>query len=293
MRWRPAERSDLGWIETVLFEHLQGSMFLIGNLRAHGLGPQRRAAPPHALTLWVRPGLDGVFGITTAGTVLMMCPAAEASDWRAAGRLLAGRAVTAVLGDAPQVRGFLAANELQSHPCQLDSDDPGFLLDLTELRAEIRADEDIVPLGDAPRALMEAWRTAYEIEAVGATPEAAAPKARADIADFVAQDSHRVLLHQGEPVAMTGFNLILPEAVQVGGVYTPPALRGRGYARRVVGRHLCEARARGASRAVLFAASEAAARAYRAVGFQSAGTYALVLFSWPAQTCAASVEGCT
>ncbi|TNJ47614.1 GNAT family N-acetyltransferase [Phaeobacter sp. B1627] len=293
MRWRPAQRSDLGWVEALLFQNVQASMFLIGNLREHGLGPQRREAHPHALTLWVRPDRDGVFGITTAGTVLMMAPDAEAADWRGAGQLVAGRAISAVLGDAPQVRSFLAVNDLQSHPCQLDSDDPGFLLDLTELRVERRADEEIIPLGEAPRAVMEAWRTAYEIEAVCAGAEAAAVKARADIAECVAKDSHRVLLHRGEPVAMTGFNQSLPEAVQVGGVYTPPALRGRGYARRVVGRHLDEARARGASRAVLFAASEAAARAYRAVGFQPAGTYALVLFSRPAQTRATFVEGCT
>ncbi len=30
MGWRAANRSDLGWIEVLLFAHIEGSMFLIG-----------------------------------------------------------------------------------------------------------------------------------------------------------------------------------------------------------------------------------------------------------------------
>jgi predicted GNAT family acetyltransferase len=69
--------------------------------------------------------------------------------------------------------------------------------------------------------------------------------------------------------------------VQVGGIYTPPALRGRGLARAAVALHLAEARNTGVSRAVLFAASPAAARAYTAIGFQPNGSFALVLFAAP------------
>lgn len=287
--WRAAEPSDLGWIEALLFAHIEGSMFLIGNLRTHGFA----SSHPNGLTLWAREGRDGVFGITNAGSVLMMAPGSTPEDWHAAGQLLCGRDVTAVLGNAAQVRGFLAANGLQDHPRQLDSDDPGFVLDMADLQVEVRAGEGIIALGDAPRALVEEWRTAYEIEALNMAPEAARKKAAKDIATFIANDSHRVLLAEGQPVAMSGYNTAFDEAVQVGGVYTPPALRGKGYARRVVGRHMAQVRARGARQAVLFAASAAAARAYTAVGFCPAGTFALVLFSKPAQIRAASVEGRT
>ena len=77
---------------------------------------------------------------------------------------------------------------------------------------------------------------------------------------------------------MTGFNAVLPEHVQVGGVYTPPEGRNRGYARRAVAIHLAEARASGVRHAVLFAASAAAARAYEAIGFQRDGSFALALY---------------
>ena len=78
---------------------------------------------------------------------------------------------------------------------------------------------------------------------------------------------------------MTGLNAELPEAVQVGGVYTPPGMRGRGYARAAVALHLDQARRTGIPRAVLFAASDAAARAYTAIGFRPAGRMAMILFA--------------
>lgn len=81
-----------------------------------------------------------------------------------------------------------------------------------------------------------------------------------------------------QPVAMSAFNAVLPEIVQIGGVFVPRRLRNRGYARLAVAQHMVEARARGVQRAVLFAASEAAVRAYRAIGFQPAAAISLVLF---------------
>ena len=65
-------------------------------------------------------------------------------------------------------------------------------------------------------------------------------------------------------------------------VYTPPALRGRGHAKAAVALHLAEARDAGVGRAVLFAASEAAARAYLGIGFQPSLEFALVLLTDPA-----------
>ncbi len=82
----------------------------------------------------------------------------------------------------------------------------------------------------------------------------------------------------GTIVATTAFNAQIPEMVQVGGVYTPPASRGRGYARCVVAGSLLDARADGtADRAILFTPNPAAARAYEAIGFRRISDYALVM----------------
>jgi predicted GNAT family acetyltransferase len=71
----------------------------------------------------------------------------------------------------------------------------------------------------------------------------------------------------------------LPDIVQLGGIYTPPAFRGRGYAKASVAASLLAARDRGATRAVLFTSNPSAARSYEAVGFQRLGDYGLILLS--------------
>lgn len=67
--------------------------------------------------------------------------------------------------------------------------------------------------------------------------------------------------------------------VQVGGVYTPPGQRSRGFARRAVALHLAEAHGYGVQEAILFAAGTAAVRAYRKLGFERIGDYRIVEFS--------------
>jgi len=95
---------------------------------------------------------------------------------------------------------------------------------------------------------------------------------------FEPQPHQWVLVADGQLAAASRFNSQLPDAVQIGGVYTPPALRGRGYARAVVAGSLVEARAGGVARAILFTANPAALAAYVAIGFRVVGDYALVVF---------------
>jgi predicted GNAT family acetyltransferase len=95
--------------------------------------------------------------------------------------------------------------------------------------------------------------------------------------NWIAAGSHVVLWHDGQPVARTGFNAQCPGIVQIGGVYVPPPLRGRGYARTAVALHLAQAASRGVTRATLFSASDMAARAYRAIGFHQIGDWFLGL----------------
>jgi predicted GNAT family acetyltransferase len=84
-----------------------------------------------------------------------------------------------------------------------------------------------------------------------------------------------------EIVAMTGFNSEARGVAQVGGVFTPPALRRRGYARSAVAASLQLARKhRGAVRSTLFTAETnlAACQAYLALGYRIVGDFGLVLF---------------
>jgi uncharacterized protein len=90
-----------------------------------------------------------------------------------------------------------------------------------------------------------------------------------------------VLVDGTTPVAYSGSNAMLPDVVQIGGVWTPPERRGRGYARCVVAGSLVAARKQGVARAVLFAdpANAAARAAYLSIGFVIVGDYGLVLLA--------------
>ncbi|MBN1314422.1 MAG: GNAT family N-acetyltransferase, partial [Anaerolineales bacterium] len=90
-----------------------------------------------------------------------------------------------------------------------------------------------------------------------------------------------VLERDGELVACSSFNTAIREAVQVGGVWTPPELRCRGYARAVVASSLLDAAREGASKAILFTGPDniGAQRAYLACGFRQIGYYRLLLLN--------------
>jgi RimJ/RimL family protein N-acetyltransferase len=271
MVWRAARAADIPPVERLLRQHLQSSMFLLGNLKDPCNG--------QAMDLWVQDDLSGVVGLTEAGMVLMQAPHAPAEDWQAASVLLAGRSIAGCAGNTAQLRAFLAASDFVSRPTRLDEDEPGFSLDLDQLEIPKAEQAALIPLATAPRDLVLDWRAAYHREVLATGADVSEERAAQDIASYLDRDSHRVLSIAGQPVAMTGFNAQIPEVVQIGGVYTPPGLRGRGLARLAVALHLDEARKAGAQRAVLFAASPAAARAYEAIGFRPAGSFSLVLFA--------------
>ena len=275
---------DAGAVEAFLLPRAPEAMFPLANLRTHGVAGDPEG-PPHAMQVWIAgaPGLpvEGVIGLTVAGMLLPQWPALERGPGgpalAALCLALAGARVSGAVGPAAQVRALLSALGLAGVGCRRNVDEPGFALDLCDL---------VVP--DGPGALRRVvrddfgwlcgWRAAYHGEVLGTPADKAGAEAARDLEGYLARDSHRVLWDGDRPLAFTGFNATLPEIVQVGGVYTPPARRGRGLARRALALHLREAREQGVARAVLFAASEAAARAYRAVGFRPATPFALVLF---------------
>lgn len=70
-------------------------------------------------------------------------------------------------------------------------------------------------------------------------------------------------------------------AAQVGGIFTRPDRRGRGFARTILTRVLNDLRDRGYTRAVLFGYErEAARRLYEYVGFRATGHFGLFYGTW-------------
>lgn len=269
---------DRAAVEGLLTARIDQAMFPLTNLREHGLGQGDFPSPhDHATRIW-RTG-NSLIALTRAGMILPLLDGSP--DLTELPATLNGLTVIGAVGPSTSVRPVLKALRLDRHPTFTDRDEPGFGLDLASQSVPGVPGTTLRPITPADLPLVTGWRETYIGEVMGSTGPEARAKAETDIASYLARDSHRLLIHHDKPVAMTGFNAILPEIVQVGGVYTPPDLRNRGYARTAVALHLAEARAQGCTRAVLFAATPAAARAYIAIGFQPAADFALVLFRQP------------
>jgi RimJ/RimL family protein N-acetyltransferase len=278
LNWRLATDADVPKIDAFLSQHIQTSMFPLANLRDFGL----RGEDPRAVNIWVLgDGPRAIFSVTNEGMVMAQCPDCSDAELAAAIDLIRGRKLFGVASEATQARRIMQLAGWEDRPATLNSDEPGFTLQLDDLELPDTTGATLVPLGDVHRSIPEDWRESYLVEAMDFAPERAQVQAKKDIEAYKQRDSHRVLLVDNQAVAMTGFNARLPEVVQIGGVYTPPSLRGRGYARLAVGLHLIQARNAGASRAVLFAASDSAARAYMGIGFKPAGQFSLILFTNP------------
>ena len=277
MSFREALPGEAAEIASFLRKHIDRAMFPLANLTDHGMGRAGR----YQMRFWIRSAADGIgaaLGLSAMGMLLPVLPGVASAELRFLRATLAGETLRGIIG-APDWAGTLSnALGVRSDDVQHIDDEPGFALDLGELVLPPDPSLTLCTPDRAHRPLLIRWRAAYLGEVMGTPPDRREAVATEDIETYLARGSHRLLIRQGAPVAFTGFNAILPEAVQVGGVYTPPELRGRGYARAAVALHLAEARDAGIPRAILFAANEAAARAYSAIGFRPGGHMRMMLF---------------
>jgi RimJ/RimL family protein N-acetyltransferase len=278
---RPGDETAL---DAFLADHADTSMFLRANARAAGLSD--RGAPLEATYMAALEGghITGVAAHCWNGMVLVQAPAhAGALACHAVRR--SGRAVTGLSGPWAQVVSARAALGLASALTAKDSRDELYVLDLARLvvpQPLVAGELRVRHPATAELALLVGWRVSFSVEALGA-PETAELRrvSQADIRLQRERGADWVLVAGDRLVAYAAFNAMLPEIVQIGGVWTPPAERGRGYARSVVAGALLAAGTHGVRRAVLFAdpANDAARRAYCSIGFRIVGDYGLVLFA--------------
>ena len=265
--------ADRAEIVAFLQAHLSTAMFPLSNLDSFGMaGGHHRA-----MTFWVdrqAGALRDVAGVTDGGMIFPNCPH---QPWAALRQALLGKNIIGILGAADQVTGLESALGL-ADAAGLRTVEQHYALALCDLVMPDVTGFSLRPLSAGPRDLVIGWRRAYLLETLPLPGEDVDATAIKDIDSYIAADSHRLLYEGDTPMAMTGFNARQPDAVQVGGVYTPPLLRGRGLARRAVALHLEQARK---AQAFLFAASDAASRAYQSIGFQRIGQFGVSLYSQP------------
>lgn len=256
-------------------------MFLRSNARAAGLAYRGAALQATYVAVFRGAEIVAVAAHCWNGMILVQAPE-RLNDVVRAAVAASGRPVTGLSGPADQVANARRALGLARIPVAKDGVERLYSLQLADLAVPpLLAAGEVAcrhPVGHELD-LLTRWRIAFSREALGLAWTAALDDdARTAIERHQHDGTQWVLLAGGTPVAYSAFNARLPDAVQVGGVWTPPEHRRRGYGRAVVAGSLLEARAAGVARAVLFADDTAAQRAYLAIGFRPLGYYGLTLF---------------
>jgi len=282
---RILQPGDEDLLEAFLLPRLESSMFLLSNLRHGGLFDRgERYQGTYAAA--IRGGqIVAVAAHFWNGNIISQAPEHLTPIVEALVRMPQRRPVAGLIGPAAQVQQaaqVLGVNG-DSSAVQMDSLEGLYTLELERL---------VVPPGlltgavhsrriapaDVP--LLTQWRIGYCMEALGSdnTPDLR-DRCRREIKDALESRNMWLVACKGEPVACSGFNAVLPEAVQIGGVWTPPELRRRGYGRCAVAGSLLDARAEGVRTAILFTGEDnrPAIRAYSALGFRQIGDYRILL----------------
>ncbi len=273
-------------VRAFLAKHAASSMFLRAALHRSGLGPGEDRTSGVWLGALLRGELQGVVAHLRLGNVVLQAPgclpllleylAKEPRDYRVMG----------FVGPRAQV---VAARE---HPRSPRSEP---LVDVGEVLYDLEIErltppepllagrlQCVFPV-DSDVELLVRWGIAYHRETLGADSGPRVERSwRKRVREGIAERRIFLLLRDDEPVAMSGFNAAVPECVQIGGVFTPPALRRQGFARACVAGSLVYARSRGVPRAVLFTEPQnPARRAYEAIGFREVGRYGILLYELP------------
>lgn len=281
MTIRVLHKADEAIVGAFLAVRLESSIFLQANLLQSGFTDKE--APYHGTYVgaFEEGRLIGVAAHYWNGMVILQAPGCAGPLARAAVDA-SPRALKGIIGPLSQSLDALKALGISRDSLATDS---------PEILYHLRLDDLVVPperpgqrlAGRVPKAeelpqLIE-WTLDYDQEAMGIKPTPARRElVTANSIRAMETGTRYVLTDKDALVAKTGFNAEVPGMVQIGGVWTPPALRGRGYARAAVARHLVTARARGVGRAILFTGEDnvPAQRAYEAIGFERIGDYAIM-----------------
>ncbi len=283
---RILQSGDEALLEAFLLPQVESSMFLIANLRAAGLMDGGRLFQGTYAAALDKGRMVGVVAHYWNGNLVLQAPGWEGALCQAAIEA-SGRTIQGLLGPQDQVGTARQALGLEAAEIQMDETENLYSLEVENLvvPGPLRSGEWLgrrLQPGDLD--LLTEWRVGFSVEALG-EPESPQlwKRCRASAERALDQGWTWLLEDGGEPVSTSSFNATIREAVQVGGVWTPPQFRNRGYGRAAVAASLLDARADGAKIAILFTGvgNLAAQRAYLALGFRHIGNYRLLLMRAP------------
>ncbi len=285
---RKLHDGDIALLTRFLRPHTEASMILLSNIRSSGLQFEQRPFHGDYFGAFDPDGsLCGVLAHYWNGNLLMQAPDPDALTGLC--RRLAGgtaRPVTGVVG--PDQQALAAIAELGLHGAEYATNhvETVFSMELATGFRPAAFDTKrlrMVEAAELDRAVLSEWLRAYDIETQGKMPNEMLEKRISERTRRMGRSGGDcwALLADGTPVSLCGINARMPDAVQIGPVWTPPQHRGRGFAGALISLVLTQARNQGVERAVLFTENPSAVRIYRAIGFGDCGQIRLALFHRP------------
>ena len=275
---------DEGALDRFLMRHADSSLFLRSNLRVAGLVDHGQALQGTYAAATRAGGIVGVAGHFWNGNLILQAPE-QAAELAAAAIAASRRPLGGLIGPHAQVMAARRGLGLMDRATHIVEGEILYALPLAQLSPPAPLIDGSVSCRNGRSDdldLLTEWRAAYSVETLGETETTLSrQRNRETIERYIARAEQWVLEARGRPVATSTFNARLADTVQIGGVWTPPDGRGRGYARAVVGGSLLAARDHGISRAVLFTPQRniPAQRAYESLGFRPIGDYTVAIFA--------------
>ena len=285
--YRVLKPGDEAALEAFVLPRISSSMFLLGNMRMSGLADNGKRYTGTYAAAFDGAAIVGAAAYFWNGNLIVQAPLEYLADLWQTAVTPTNRPLQGIIGPAGQVEFVLNFVGIERDQIQVDEVENLYSLELADL---------VVPDGlvngrlQSRRAtiadidLLVQWRVAFNVEGLNETDS---PELRKQVQQSVERviDEGRMwlLLDNGVPVSTTAFNTAAIEAVQVGGVYTPPAQRSKGYARAAVAASLLDARNEGVQTGILFTGIEnyPAQKAYTALGFNHIGDYRILLLKRP------------
>ncbi|GEO16965.1 GNAT family N-acetyltransferase [Microvirga aerophila] len=286
---RLAHPGDESLLDAFLAQHADSSLHLRSFLTRGGLVDEGKPLQGTYAIALSDGHIVGVAMHSWHNVVFLQAPGSSAELARVAIEAT-GRPLLKILGSLSQVETAHAGLGLEEQAIQRQSRVGMFVLNLSDLIAP-------GPLGSSSTscrraksedlALLREWRFSYELESTGLPDTDTTRSLAAQMIEGHVARKEAFLLEVGDipvslcthPVSLCTHMVRVSDIVQIGGVWTPPEWRGRGYARRVVAGALQIAEQEGVTRAVLFTESPAARRCYEALGFQRVGDYSTITYA--------------
>lgn len=273
---RPLAAGDERAFELFLHRHWSTSVTLRANAKAAGFENQGEPGQGTYYAAWEGETIVGAAAHYTNDVIVLEAPRALIQVVRGV-FAASGRAVAAIQGPWPQVEAAVATLALKRDKMT------GMAKMLSTLDLTKMAKPDVLKRGqvkvrEAAAADIDAlvpWYIAHHTENSGftATSEAAREtlQQQIDVHGLYVAETDRI-------VAMAGFEVWQSDVVKIGGVYTPPALKDKGYAGAAVAGALMVAQTHGVGRAIILCSKtdSAAQKIYRAIGFTSLSDYGVL-----------------